>query len=657
MTGSYNSTLVVLSILVAMMASYIALDLAGRVTRSSGRAARLWLVGGAFAMGVGIWSMHFIGMLAFQLPVAMVYDLNITLVSMLFAIVISGLALELVSRRELGPGQLVVGGVFMGAGICAMHYTGMAAMRMSPAIKYDPWLFAASVGVAIAASMAALWLAFNLRATGSWRTMGLRAAAAAVMGSAIAGMHYTGMAAAQFAPGSMCLAGGPLALAGSTLAWSIGAAILCVFVVMLVATMIDLQLTRKTAALAQHLEQVNQELRSEVTARAHAEEALRASEERFRSAFENAPVGMAVLTMDFWPIKVSDSLCRMLGYSEAELVSRNRPSIMHPDDLPRREALLATLKSSGPGPIPERYELRFIHKDGRVIWTALSVTVVATRPGQPAHVVAHCEDISERKNMSEMLRVRSEELERSNSELEQFAYVASHDLQAPLRSVTGFVQLLQRRLGVHFDKDSHEYVQFITDSVRHMDQLIQALLQLGRVGKGGVRREPASLDELLGEARKRLESEIRERNAQIVAGPLPSVSVDRVLMIQVLQNLLGNAIKFTPQGAPQVSITARRGPGEWVVGVTDRGIGIERQHYERIFQIFQRLHTAEQYDGAGVGLTMCEKIVRLHGGRVWVDSRPGEGSTFYFSIPDGLTEHQDLHREAAATPPAGATLN
>jgi len=654
MVGSYSPILVALSILVAMMASYIALDLGGRVSRTQSRATRItWLVGGAFAMGAGIWSMHFIGMLAFRLPVRMAYDLDLTLVSMVFAIVISGFALALVSRRELHPTQLVVGGIFMGLGICAMHYTGMAAMRMSPAIRYDPWLFAASVLIAVGASMAALWLAFLLRASDSMRTMALRAAAAAVMGLAIAGMHYTGMAAANFAPGSLCTATGPLALSGNTLAFSIGAAMLCIFVVMLVATLLDLRVARRTAALAHYLEHVNAELRAEMAARAKAEAALRDSEERFRTAFVNAPVGMAVLTLDFWPLKVSASLCRMLGYTEAELVSRNRPSIVHPDDLPRREALVAALK--GGGPLQDRYELRFVHRRGHIIWTSVAVTIVAGPAGTPAFVVAHCEDITERKEMSEMLRVRSEELERSNLELEQFAYVASHDLQAPLRSVTGFVQLLQRRLGAHFDEPSHEYVQFITDSVRQMDQLIQALLQLGRVGKGGVQREPVPMDQVVAEARGRLEGQIRARGAQIVTGPLPTLAVDRVLMVQVLQNLIGNAIKFTPEGTPQVSITCRRGPGEWVIGVTDRGIGIEREHYERIFQIFQRLHSASAYEGAGVGLTTCEKIVRLHGGRIWLDSTPGEGSTFYFSVPD-LMDERPAPRDAPAAVP-GPTLN
>jgi NO-binding membrane sensor protein with MHYT domain len=203
--SSYNSLLVLFSLLVAILASYTALDMAGHISSAQGRAARWWLAGGACAMGTGIWSMHFIGMLAFSLPIPLGYDPATTVLSLLIAIASSAFVLWLVARKELPWSRLVCGAVLMGAGVSAMHYTGMAAMRMAPGIQYVPSLFILSVVIAIVASGAALWIAYNLRRL-SPRVRPLRAGAAIVMGFAIVGMHYTGMMAAQFPIGSVCRA-------------------------------------------------------------------------------------------------------------------------------------------------------------------------------------------------------------------------------------------------------------------------------------------------------------------------------------------------------------------------------------------------------------------------------------------------------------------
>ncbi|HUQ74372.1 MAG TPA: EAL domain-containing protein [Burkholderiales bacterium] len=204
MVGSYSGGLVALSVIVATLASYVALELASRVSGSGSRTARYWLAAGACSMGISIWSMHFIGMLAFRLPIRMSYDVAITLLSLLIAILVSGFALFTVSRGTLSWRRLGASGVLMGSGIAAMHYTGMAAMAIQPGIRYQPGIFALSVGIAIAASMAALWIAFNLRTDDRVSGLVRRLGAACVMGAAISGMHYTGMAAAQFAPDSIC---------------------------------------------------------------------------------------------------------------------------------------------------------------------------------------------------------------------------------------------------------------------------------------------------------------------------------------------------------------------------------------------------------------------------------------------------------------------
>ena len=259
MTGTYSQSLVVFSLLVAILASYTALDMAGRLATTEGRVARWWLTGGATAMGLGIWSMHFVGMLAFNLPIPIGYDLAITLYSLAVSVGASAYALWLVSRPQLPRRRLVAGAVLMGLGIATMHYLGMTAMRMQPGIDYDPLWFAASILIAIGAAGAALWIAFRLRKEGE-RTLRLRLLASLVMGLAIVGMHYTGMAAARFPDGSIC---------GAVIGGGIDSRWLAVLVIVttlgtigiaLVASLFDRQMRERTGLLAESLEKANDKL-------------------------------------------------------------------------------------------------------------------------------------------------------------------------------------------------------------------------------------------------------------------------------------------------------------------------------------------------------------------------------------------------------------
>ncbi|QVM89085.1 EAL domain-containing protein [Pseudomonas entomophila] len=256
--GSYSSSLVLISLCVAILASYTALDLTGRIATAKGRAVHLWMLGGAFAMGIGIWSMHFIGMLAFSLPINLGYDTTLTALSLLIAVASSGFALWLVSQPRLPWQQLGFGALIMGSGIACMHYTGMAALRMQPGIDYDPTLFGASLGIAVGASAAALWIAFRLRQHTPYVRQ-FRGLAAVVMGIAIVGMHYTGMAAANFPTGSYC---GALVdgLAGDGLDYLVLITTLAVLAVALLTSVLDARLEARTAELARSLTLANQEL-------------------------------------------------------------------------------------------------------------------------------------------------------------------------------------------------------------------------------------------------------------------------------------------------------------------------------------------------------------------------------------------------------------
>lgn len=263
MNGHYDSSLVALSILVAIIASYTALDLAGCVSAStsSPRKSWTWLIAGAASMGIGIWSMHFIGMLAFHLPVAVAYDLPISLLSLGIAIIVSAVALFILRRPQLKAKDLIIGAVLMGIGISAMHYTGMFAMRMSPAIRYDPLLFSASVLIAMGASLAALWIAFQLRMKRSKLAILAKLGCASVMGLAITGMHYTGMAAAHFDPGSICVAAVAGGIHNRMLAIAIGGSTMVILSLTLIVSALDAHFALNNARLARALEKITLELK------------------------------------------------------------------------------------------------------------------------------------------------------------------------------------------------------------------------------------------------------------------------------------------------------------------------------------------------------------------------------------------------------------
>jgi signal transduction histidine kinase len=232
------------------------------------------------------------------------------------------------------------------------------------------------------------------------------------------------------------------------------------------------------------------------------------------------------------------------------------------------------------------------------------------------------------------LRHTTEDLKRSNRDLEQFAYVASHDLQEPLRAVGGYVKLLQLRFPDKLDAKAQGYIAGAFDGATRMERLIRDLLAFSRVASRGDAFLPADLGEALGEALRNLEESIKIAQATVAHDPLPTLAVDAGQIRQLFQNLIGNAIKFHGDQPPEIHIGAQRTEERWVFSVRDNGIGIEPQYFEKIFHIFQRLHTRKDYPGTGIGLAICKRIIERHGGTIWVESQPGQGATFYFSLPD-----------------------
>lgn len=247
-----------------------------------------------------------------------------------------------------------------------------------------------------------------------------------------------------------------------------------------------------------------------------------------------------------------------------------------------------------------------------------------------AHIVR---DITERKRVSEDLAKKTAELARSNQELEQFAYIASHDLQEPLRMISSYVQLLAKRYQGKLDQDADEFIHYAVDGAARMQRLITDLLSYSRVGTRGKPFEPTDSYQVLAAALDNLQLAIADNAAFITHDRLPTVTADGSQLTQLFQNLIGNAIKFHSTLPPTIHIGAQQQDNEWLFSVRDNGIGIAPEHFERIFMIFQRLHASAEYPGTGIGLAVCKRIVERHGGRIWIESQPGQGATFFFTLP------------------------
>jgi diguanylate cyclase (GGDEF)-like protein/PAS domain S-box-containing protein len=402
MTGVYDLRLVALSLVVAVIASYTALELAGRVSRKQGKSSWIWLAGGALSMGSGIWSMHFIGMLAFHLPITVAYDAAATMLSMAIAIVVSGLALFVVSRPTLTWRSITAGAALMGAGISAMHYTGMYAMQMSPPIAYDPPLFIASVIIAVVASLAALWIAFQLRHKGFGGALLAKLGAAVVMGLAITGMHYTGMAAAQFAPDAVCLGAVLTHMDSATLALSIGITTILILAATLGISAFDTyfdahtELERRVLERTQQLTLVNDELRSEVELRTRAELNLRIYAEVIRGTGES----VIITDPDGKVVEINPAYQRATGRSREDVIGKHLHvpgRDPHPEEF--YEELWRTLKTQGywAGEIMDR------RNDGESFPCWALFNAVRDANGKPVHYACVMRDITTLKQNEQQL--------------------------------------------------------------------------------------------------------------------------------------------------------------------------------------------------------------------------------------------------------------
>jgi len=602
--GSYDFSLVALSILVACFASYSALDLGGRVRVSRGWARTGWLAIAAIAMGGGIWSMHFIAMLAFIMPMTVSFDLGLTAFSLVVAMAVTGIGFYVIGTRRATQLQLALSGLFMGIGIVAMHYTGMAAMRMPAHLHYDPIYVALSVFIAIGASTTALWLAF--RTSVIWQ----KVVAAVVMGFAILGMHYTGMAAAMFTAHShVDEARGTAGFAETNLALAVAGITFVILVCALIASLFD----RQFAVLAE---------RETIL--------LRESEEQLRKLYRETPLPLYSLAPDGRIEQASDAWLDLIGYERAEAVGRVLTDFMTEDSRTRYEQTAWPILHAD-GEIKEA-EFQFVKKSGAVLDVLLSARV--QKSGAVVRTLSGSIDITARKRTEEALR-QSQRMEA----IGQLTGGVAHDFNNLLMVISGATFMLGR---ITPEPGTGRALQLITNAVKRGQVLTSQLLSFAR--RQTLETSVVDLVELLPNMSEMLRRSLRGNIEIKVSAPETPcrIRIDRTEFELALLNLGVNARDAMPDGgALTVSVKNVTLAGEIetdglhgnfvIIDVSDTGTGIPSDILSRVFEPFFTTKAAGK--GTGLGLSQAYGFAKQSGGTAMIRSKPGHGTTVSLYLP------------------------
>ncbi len=368
-----------------------------------------------------------------------------------------------------------------------------------------------------------------------------------------------------------------------------------------------------------------------------AERKLIESEEKYRTLFTASPEGVVLIGLDGTILDCNAAAEEISGIKKEDLINKSfmELSLFNKEEMLRLielfpKALTGEFRDTVDVSIQSCGEKRWVEVFPALLW----------RNNEVDALQLIVRDITERKQAEEKLMKTMVELKRTNTDLEQFIKVAYHDLQEPLRMVSSYVQLLERRYKGKLDRDADDFIRYAVEGVNRMHSLINDLLTYSNVDTCGKPFKPVDCTEVLNHAVGSLQKAIERSRAVITHDPLPTIIADDLQFVKLSQNLLSNAIKFHGEEPPRIHVSAEQKKNEWLFSVHDNGIGIDPEFTDRIFTIFQRLHGMSEYPGTGIGLAICKKIVERHGGRIWVESEPGKGSTFYFTIPKQRSERQ-----------------
>lgn len=617
LAGSYDPSLVLLSFLIAVFSSAIAIHITAQAISVKKKSVRLLMLGcGSIALGGGVWSMHFIGMLAFALCTGVSYQPGLTFLSMLPSIAASWVALDLISKQQLRSLQLLGGGILVGAGIGTMHYMGMAAMQMSVALRYDLPMFLLSILVAVVLAIIALWVRFGLRRFNlapHWLTL----LSSVVMGAAISGMHYTGMAAARFVPPP-----GFTAMSDNDdISWPLALAV--AFTTLMITGLV----------VAVNLLLKYRELNLQVNAK---ESLAKENEAKFRSLISNIPgAAYRCLYNDNWDMLfISDAVELLSGYPASDFMlpspQRSWSDLVHPAD--KATTMQLDLYQSS-----FTLEYRIRHKDGSWRWILEHGEAIKSDRGDIIWLDGFLMDISARKQMEQELVQAKDIAEQAAEARAAFLANMSHEIRTPMNAIIGFSDLM---LSADLPPQQHKHLQTIHSAARSLLHLLNDILDSAKLEKGKLELEYAdfSLPALLDTVVSTLWLQARKKQLQLTleldpaAGEFYYGAPDRLR--QVLTNLLGNAIKFTEQGSVRVKVQLTA-PSELTFSIIDTGIGISAQRLPYIFDAFTQADASmsRRFGGTGLGTTISKQLVELMGGQISVQSSEGEGSCFSFTVP------------------------
>jgi len=596
---SYSLGLVILSVVVATIGAYVAVEIAQRVRTAERRRRILWTCGGALAMALGIWSMHFVGMLALQLPVLVWYDALLTFASVVAAVVGCVIAFIIFNRATASGWRLAFASVFMGAAIAGMHYTGMAGMRMSGHVIYDPLIVAASVGVAIAVSFAALALTRNLLKPGSEPGAPLKKTGASLlMCSAVAGMHYTGMAAAQFTGGPAGWRPTGYLVLGT---YQLGLIVAISSVALLAIALATTRFARWT-----------------ITTRSRFENLLDLAPQ---VVWFGRPDGHITYCNPYW--------YEYTGLSERATLGYGWTAAIHPED---RDRVVGSLQAAAQDGKDYEVEFRLRRKDKSYCWFLVRGRPVRDDSGMVDAWLGIAVDIEKRKKAEQEAWAASQ----AKSE---FLASMSHELRTPLNAIGGYAELLAMGIRGPLNAEQAQDIARIRRSQQHLLTLINDVLNFAKVDAGQTeyRMTAVPVDETLRDTESMIAPQILAKGLHYSykgGDKSHSVLADPEKLQQIVLNLLGNAVKFTEPGGT-ITLSSEAVGNCIEIRVADTGLGISPEKLERIFDPFvqaeRRLNQPVQ--GVGLGLAISQDLAQAMDGKVTVESVLGEGSTFTLSLP------------------------